>query len=238
MSPIKALLVLFFFLPANLLADNLQALRQWIPATVVDDEDVRAVGLDHCFASLPIPDAVWQRMQGKSYGSGCTIPRTSLRYLHLLHRNTEGRTQIGEMVCHQSVANDLVAIFRRLYELRYPIARITLVDDYDADDQRSMEANNTSCFNFRRVAGTNSLSKHARGLAVDVNPLVNPCVSLKSGQVQPTSGKPYATQRNTQHDMPLPLITTSDSCYALFIRHGFNWGGNWRYTKDYQHFER
>lgn len=185
------------------------------------------------WTATPIPDAVFQRMQGQSYKKGCPTPRADLRYLRLLHYDAEGIVHEGELVCHKSISADLLAIFKALYEARYPIARMTLVDDYDADDERSMVANNTSCFNYRRVAGRRSLSKHASGCAIDINPLYNPHVRA-SGVVTPVVAKAYA---NRAKAFPYKIVR-GDLCYRLFRQHGFRWGGDWKSSKDYQHFEK
>ena len=97
-------------------------------------------------------------MWGKSYKKGCSIPRSKLRYVKVLHINGAGEIQLGELVCHADIAADLVSIFRDLYRASYPIARMVLIDNYGAQDRPSMEANNTSCFNYRTVAGTRKLS--------------------------------------------------------------------------------
>lgn len=237
--PLVSLLSLLLCSSAVPAPDDMAALRQWTPAAVVSDEAVRACGgVDSCFQAFPISDAVFSRMQGKSYKADCTIPRSSLRYLHVLHRNVEGRTQLGELVCHADIADDLLDIFRKLYEAGYKIERMVLVDEYDADDERSMAANNTSCFNFRVVSGTKKLSKHAQGLAIDINPRYNPYLHLGSGKVEPANGKAYATNRQKITDAKVPIIDKKDLCHQLFVQHGFSWGGNWLSVKDYQHFER
>ena len=82
--------------------------------------------------------------------------------------------------------------------MKYPIQRMSLVDDYDGDDETSMSANNTSAFNYRRITGSSRLSKHSQGLALDINPKINPCISYRNGKitlVEPANGKAY-TQRN------------------------------------------
>ena len=112
-----------------------------------------------------------------------------------------------------------------------------LIDDYGADDARSMAANNTSCFCYRRVAGSTALSKHSRGMAVDVNPLYNPCVYVRSGRVLPPEGRAYAHGRDRRKDIP-GKIDATDLCYRLFVSRGFRWGGAWRILKDYHHFEK
>lgn len=184
-----------------------------------------------------LSDAVFSRMVGKSFPEGCMVARSDLRLLSVLHYDADGSTKHGQMVCNKAIADNLLDIFRRLYQAHYPIERMTLIDDYDADDERSMTANNTSCFCFRQVAGSKKLSKHAQGLAVDINPLYNPCVRKKSDgstTVEPVAGAPYADRRK-----PSPYkLKRGDLCYRLFVEHGFHWGGEWKTVKDYQHFER
>ena len=184
-----------------------------------------------------LSDAVFQRMQGKSYKSDCTVPRSELRYLRLSHYDGKGKERIGEIVCNKMIANDLKEIFQELYKHRYPIEQMRLVDDYDADDERSMQANNTSCFNYRTIAGSTKLSKHSLGLAIDINPLYNPYVKRqKDGTltVQPSNARKYADRRKSWRYK----IEKDDLCYRLFLSHGFSWGGSWVNSKDYQHFER
>lgn len=189
------------------------------------------------FSIDTLSNALFLRMQGKSYPEGCSVRRSELRYLQVLHYDAEGKVHRGELVCHQTIAADLLDIFRQLFEAHYPIERISLIDDYDADDERSMTANNTSCFCYRKIAGSPRLSKHSLGLAIDINPLQNPCVKRrKDGTlfIQPQAGRQYA---NRQKNHPYK-ITKGDLCYRLFLAHGFSWGGNWRSPKDYQHFEK
>lgn len=189
------------------------------------------------FTSTSIPDSVWQTMQGKSWHDNPYIKRSDLRYLRISHYDLEGRTHVGEMICNKLIAEKLLAIFRELYQAHYPIQQMRLPDVYDADDERQMRANNTSCFCYRNISGQKNLSKHARGLAVDINTLYNPYVryNKKDGSqiVEPATAKKYA---NRKADFPYK-ITRYDLCYKLFTKYGFSWGGAWRSLKDYQHFE-
>lgn len=196
---------------------------------------VGAQTIDTCFVCSLIPDSVFARMQGKSYKASCPVPRSELRYLRLSYRDAHGQTQRGELICNQSIAQDLVSIFRQLWKADYRIERMQLIDDFDADDERSMDANNTSCFNYRTIAGSNVTSKHGRGLAIDINPLYNPCVKGKT--IQPKRGRKWAFGRDRRKDIPYK-IHRNDLCYLLFKEHGFRWGGDWRSLKDYQHFEK
>lgn len=211
-------------------------LASWQAGRVVGLSAVDAYGLDRCFVSQPIPDDVWQRMQGGSYRANPSIGRSDLRYLRLLHWDYDGAIHTGEMVCNRLIADRLVDIFRRLYDARYPIALMVLPDVYGADDERQMQANNTSCFCYRAIEGQKRLSKHARGLAVDLNTLYNPCCWRRAdGQqvVQPATGRPYVDRsRRFRYK-----IDHQDLAYRLFTERGFVWGGDWKSKKDYQHFE-
>lgn len=213
------------------------ALTEWKAGTVVTPQAIETYGESRCFVVEPVSKAVFARMKGKSYKHNCTIPLSELRYVKVIHCNAEGKPQLGELVCNRRIAADLVDIFRNLYRAHYRIERMVLIDDYDADDELSMLANNTACFNFRTIAGTNKLSNHSQGCAIDINPLYNPYVwHDKSGHrhVDPSTAAPYA-DRSKKFAYK---IDTSDLCYREFIRHGFQWGGSWQRRKDYQHFEK
>ena len=184
------------------------------------------------FESTPIPPAIEARMRGVSYPEGADIKLDDLRYLKLSYIDFEGNPQVGEMVCNKAVAQDLVEIFQALYEERYPIRSIRLIDDFGGDDDASMQADNTSCFNYRKKVGVRELSKHALGLAVDVNPFENPYV--RPTRIRPAEARDYADRTR---DFP-HKIDKDDLCYKLFRAHGFSWGGTWRSVRDYQHFEK
>lgn len=189
------------------------------------------------FSIQEISDSVFARMQGKSFPAHCTVKRSDLRYLQVLHVDAEGVTHRGEMVCNKAIAEDLLEIFQELYRQRYPIERMRLIDDYDADDERSMQDNNSSSFCYRVVEGSTKLSKHAQGMAVDVNTLYNPCVrKRKDGTVlvQPSTAKRYT---NRSRKFPYKIVE-GDLMFRLFTERGFQWGGHWKSLKDYQHFEK
>lgn len=182
------------------------------------------------FSADTIPEAVRLRMQDRPEAVSDLLP--DLRYLRLLYYDYNGRVRKGEMVCNKAIAEDLLYIFKELYKAQYPIAGIRLTDDFDGDDIRSMEANNTSCFNYRTATNSEKLSAHALGMAVDINPLQNPYV--KGEVVEPEAARPYA-DRTAEFGHK---ITEDDLCCRLFRSRGFQWGGSWTSVKDYQHFEK
>lgn len=190
---------------------------------------------DEGFYISEISDELLERIKGKSYKKDCPLPLSELRYVHVLHRDFNGRTREGELVCHSYIARDLIEIFRELYDRYYPIEKIELVDEYDADDELSMRADNSSCFNYRTISHTNRISKHGLGVAVDINPLYNPYIKTVNGEeiVAPSNAGPYVDR---SRDFPYK-IDEDDLAYKLFTQKGFTWGGHFKNSKDYQHFE-
>jgi hypothetical protein len=188
------------------------------------------------FYQQEITDDIFARIEGKSFKANCTTSREDLRYLRVLHYNKDREVLEGELICHKDIADDLLAIFQELYKAAYPIERMVLIDEYNADDEASMRANNTSAFNFRYASGMKRLSSHSTGMAIDINPLYNPLVKHREGQTRvfPTTAAAYMDR--TKY-FPYK-IEKGDLCYRLFKKYGFSWGGDWKSSKDYQHFEK
>lgn len=192
------------------------------------------------FYHEPLSDGLVEYITGVSYPEdleGPAILTGDLSYVHVLYCDFEGNPAEGELICNQAIAQDLVEIFYELYKAEYQIEKIRLIDEYGGDDDLSMEDNNTSCFNYRVVSGSSSLSRHAYGLAIDVNPLYNPYITYNKDHtinVAPAAGEDYADRSKS---FPYK-IDESDLCYRLFKEHGFTWGGDWNSCKDYQHFQK
>jgi hypothetical protein len=176
------------------------------------------------------------RINGKSYAKNCDVPYDELRYVRVLHWGFDGKEHSGEMIVNKVIADDVIEIFAELYEAGYPIERMELVDEYDADDNISMAANNSSSFNYRVIEGTKRISLHSYGMAIDINPLYNPYVHEVDGErvVTPVEGAQY---EDRTLDCPY-YIKKDDVCYQAFIKRGFTWGGEWKNNKDYQHFQK
>ena len=203
--------------------------------TVISEARLAVEDIDSLFYAEPISDEVFARMYGKSYKEYSTISREELRYVRVLHIGFDGKTYIGELVVNEKIAEETVEIFRELYKISYPIEKIRLIDEYDGDDGASMSDNNASAFNFRFISYTTNLSNHAKGLAIDINPLYNPYVKMVDDwlSIEPANGADYVDR---EKDFPYK-IDHDDPCYQIFTAHGFSWGGDWENRKDYQHFE-
>lgn len=184
----------------------------------------------------PLSEEVKTRITGKSYPADCSIPYSDLRYVSVLYCDFNNETQTGEIICSKLIAQDLVEIFHELYNASYPIEKIRLIDEYNADDDLSCQDNNTSSFCYRTVAGSTKLSKHAQGLAIDLNPFYNPYITYPNG-VPTIKLQDTAVYADREADF-IAKIDYDDLAYKLFTAHGFTWGGDWNSVKDYQHFQK
>jgi len=190
------------------------------------------------FSYTKISAEMKNQMIGKSYPkSGAKISFSQLRAVKVKYYNFSGKTKTGTLIVNKKIANKVTKIFYELYKMEYPIQRIAPIDKYGGNDEKSMAANNTSAFNYRWIAGSKKLSMHSQGLAIDINPRINPCV--KNGVVSPSNGKAYKTRKvkKCKGRYKKYMIHRNDKVYKLFKKHGFIWGGDWNSLKDYQHFE-
>jgi hypothetical protein len=179
----------------------------------------------------PIDRELRQRMTGVSWHQGCPVGLNQLRLLRVTHWGFDGEVHRGRLVVHRDSAQPMLHTMRGLFRLRFPIRRMRLVDAYGADDHRSMAADNTSAFNCRFVAGTDRWSEHAYGHAIDVNPIENPYVT-SDGYASPPAGARFADRSQQAKG----LIHRRGPVVATFAKNGWEWGGNWSWPKDYQHF--
>ena len=203
----------------------------------VEVENAEGVVADGFFY-LKLTDEIKDKITGMSYPAdegGAEVTYDDLRYIRLKYYDFEGRVhEDGELIVNRALAQEVTEIFYKLYQAKYPFTSIRLVDEYGeaADDNLSMAANNTSAFNYRYVTGTDTLSLHSYGYAIDINPRLNPYIA--GGRVAPENGADYADR-----SLNLPgMIDTDDLCYRLFSENGWRWGGNWEGDKDYQHFSK
>lgn len=171
------------------------------------------MSLAEAIAGTAAPDSVKERL--------CLL---DVRYCAF-----DGRLHQGQLVVHQAVRQDILDLFLLMEKLKFPVARVVPIVRYGWSDEASMEANNSSAFNYRLVAGTERLSAHAHGLAVDVNPLVNPVI-YPDGRISPSGAQYLPGDRGVLTDL-------GDVVQAFIIR-GWQWGGHFQSLRDYHHFEK
>jgi hypothetical protein len=169
---------------------------------------------------------------GASWREGCPVGPEQLRRITLSYWDFDGVARSGALVVHADVADVVTTIFHRLFDQRVAIRRIEPVDRYAGSDDASMAADNTSAFNCRRAvtSGPAQWSAHAFGRAIDVNPVENPYVL--GGEVLPPEGAPYVDRANVRPGMAVP----GSAMVEAFAASGWQWGGRWTGSPDYQHF--
>jgi poly-gamma-glutamate synthesis protein (capsule biosynthesis protein) len=171
-----------------------------------------------------------ERMTGVSWHRGCPVPLRKLRLLQVSFWGYDGQVHAGRLIVKGYQAPKIRLVLKQLFDARFPIRRMRLIDAYGGSDRRSLRANNTSAFNCRFVAGTTRWSQHAYGRAIDINPVQNPYVS--NGVASPPSGQRYVDRTKRAKGM----IRPGGVVVRAFASVGWEWGGFWTSPKDYQHF--
>lgn len=213
-----------------------------LPAqTEVPENQIDQGNLDQYFKAFSISDELYERIYGddRSFKTYCTVKRTELSYIKVLHYGYDGKIKVGEMIINAQLVDDVLYIFKTLFENKYQIEKMILVDAYGADDDTSVNDNNTSCFNFRTATDSTTLSNHATGCAIDINPLQNPYLRvLEDGSYDGDNTDWQLFTDRTNDPVGRHMINHEDLCYQLFAERGFTWGGDWANPIDYQHFEK
>jgi peptidoglycan LD-endopeptidase CwlK len=163
--------------------------------------------------------------------SGIDIPDETINSLALIdveYYSFDGKLHAGQLLINKKNKSDAISIFKEIKENRFPVKSVIPIVKFDWQDEASMEADNSSAFNYRLVKGSTRISSHSLGAAIDINPLENP--QFKNGKVSP-EGAVYDTTANG-------AIAPKSVIVKIFKRFGWEWGGQWRTTKDYQHFEK
>jgi hypothetical protein len=167
-----------------------------------------------------------------SWHRGCPVAPAQLRRVRLSYWGFDGRAHKGAFVVNASAVGDVVRVFRRLYSARFPIRRMRPIDAYRGVDERSRAADNTAAFNCRYAVapGPKRWSVHAYGLAIDVDPVENPYVL--NGRVHPRAGRAYLNRSRIRPGMAY----RGGLLVNAFAAAGWQWGGRWPASPDYQHF--
>ena len=185
------------------------------------------------FASTALEGALLAQVKATTWHMGCPVGPEALRVLKIDYIGYDGNTHNGQLIVHKDVAGEVLGIFRALYAGKFPIEKVSPVEAYAGNDDRSMEANNTSAFNCRDVTGQpGKFSNHSWGRAIDINPLTNPYI--KGTTVLPPEGRQHLDRTKSETG----IIRADSPIVKLFQKAGWTWGGTWTDRKDYQHFEK
>ena len=174
---------------------------------IIDSDDSEII-----FDSIMVPESIKKELT--------LINVEYIGFDSLIHR--------GQIIVNKSVERDVIEIFEELLKEKFPVEKVIPIKHYNWSDDLSMQNNNTSSFNYRTIANSNRMSAHSLGLAIDINPRINPYI--KGEKISPSNGSYNRSKAGT--------ITDTTTCFKIFKKHGWKWGGNWRYSKDYQHFSK
>ncbi len=163
-----------------------------------------------------------------------------LRYLKVQHWGFDDKVHSGEMIIHESVAREVLEIFKEIFDAKFPIYQIKLIEHYNVDDEKSMAANNSHCFRITEGSFNSERPWHGLGWAIDINPLVNPCIytEAKEGEAKfaPANAEKYLDRSLSEKGMIKP--EPGNACYVAFVRRGWEWGGSWSDPVDLHHFQK
>lgn len=167
-----------------------------------------------------------------TYREGCPVSVDELSLMKFLFLNFEGFIHVGSMVINKNIEEPFAHVMQAAYDMEFPLHTAIPMDNpqFMGDDFISMEANNSSCFNYREVAGTTNVSLHSYGLAVDINPMMNPYLAA-DGHWWPRSGHAYVHR----FDLSRGMLCSDHPLTQKFKEQGFEWGGEWE-RPDYHHF--
>ena len=177
----------------------------------------------------PVTPAIRNRM-GETWSAACPVPLSSLRYVTVVFRGFDGKPHRGELVVASSAAAPLVRVFRSLYAVSFPLEEMRLPGTADLRAKPTGDGNNTAAYVCRAARGQTRFSQHAYGLAIDVNPFVNP--EVKRDLVLPELASAYK-DRSWQRP---GMFLRGGAAVRAFAAIGWRWGGDWHSSKDYMHF--
>ena len=171
----------------------------------------------------------------EDWTESCPVNLDRLVSVHISHFDFQSEERVGELIVHEGISKNVLAIFQELFKMRFPIHSVIPSDEFGGDDVLCMNANNSSAFNCRRVMNTDRWSSHAYGMAIDINPVQNPYVLINDeenlAKIYPVGGSRHLNRRIQEPGMV-------ESIVPIFKKHGFDdWGGAWRSPLDYHHFQ-
>ncbi len=188
--------------------------------------------VENYFNILTLTEKYGNQLKSMLHLNSQVISYDDLRYLEVLHVGFDGQIHKGELIVHESVSKEVLQIFREIYDVGFPIEKMKVISEYSYSDNDSMLDNNTSAFNFRTIPNSDQLSNHALGLAIDINPKINPYVT--ENIVLPENAMEFVDR----NQFILGMIKKDEAVYEIFTKYGWSWGGDWNKPKDYQHFEK
>ncbi|HEV2613903.1 MAG TPA: M15 family metallopeptidase [Gammaproteobacteria bacterium] len=162
----------------------------------------------------------------------CPLSPHDLVHVQVPYWGFDHKSHTGILVVNKNIEPQVKQIFEKIYQIKFPIEKIKPLEDYNNNEEKAMEDNDTFGYHCKKMtSNSNRFSKHAYGLAIDINPVLNPYISHT--KFLPVNGKIYADRTLNKPGM----ITKDSPIYTIFSDENWKWGGNWKAFKDYHHFE-
>lgn len=157
----------------------------------------------------------------------CPVLPADLRKVWVTYIDFYGAARSGSIVVNKAIARPTQRAFLTLYRMRFRIMGMSPMS-LNARWITDMSTV-TSGYSCRTVAGSKTLSQHAYGLAIDVNPVQNPMI--RGTYIDPRSGVDFLARAPYRRGM-----MHATGAARAFTANGLYWGGRWRTLKDYMHF--
>lgn len=178
-------------------------------------------------SELTRTEAIESVLESKKECSAEMLERLEL--VEVVYLSLDNKYHRGQLVVDKALRQEVEELFALMLSNRFQVSRVQPITVYGWDDETSMSVNNSSGFNFRKIKGTEKLSLHAFGFAIDINPKDNPVI-VEGKVEQPQNGV---------RDLGNPHTLTSEHFLVKFMKEkGWVWGGDWQTLQDYHHFEK
>jgi hypothetical protein len=182
-------------------------------------------------AISPLSSEMKAAMMGKSWKPGCPVALDDLASVRVTYIDFDGHTQEGKLIVHKRIADDTLKIFQELYSIHFPIHKIAPWENYGPDIYA--EQNITVGFYCEKADDApTEWSSHAYGMAIDINPLLNPFLDLHH------KWWPKIAAQYVPRDSAPGKASVQTEVFGIFTRHGWAWGGFDAGVPDYMHFNK
>ena len=161
----------------------------------------------------------------------CPVTRDELSYLNVSHYGFDGEFHTGELIVNARFAEDIVGVFEKLHAARFPVEQLKVTTQEELDAPPTGDGNGSGAFGCREAVGSDNWSRHAYGLAIDINPFHNPYI--KDWLIIPELAEAYLDR---ERDLP-GMVVAGGIVVEAFAEIGWSWGGNWNSLKDWMHFD-
>ncbi len=141
--------------------------------------------------------------------------------------STDGAIHQGQILSNKKIEADIKHMFDFMLENEFVVEKAIPIVKYNWSDSLSMDDNNSYSFCYRNI----TYSKHAQGMAIDINPRFNPLRWKKEKRPNQPEGAILDTTING-------TLYPNHAVVREFRKLGFRWGHTFSKYWDDHHFEK